>query len=303
MNPFSQINFLIRTTAYIFGSNLQIRLEFKMEENLDKCEKCKKSNTKGPPRRSELKSKLTFLLGIFVGYFLLRSSLFEVLEQNLTQTTTWILFQTNLYNEESECPLHNYDLDEDEEGCREFVDCRMCEDVFEIDIINNEDMNQELFKQKYDRTGRPVLVKNVTNNWKAATEFNFEFFKNLFLELDSPVLLNEDDDCEFLTWDVDFTNVEVQNLQLHSTLQIHAVNSECEKIFREISSVLCRNELISRNFYEKTNCEIDFTKDLNLQLLRNYREINFPKLILNSFLHFHEKSQKKNSSICFNEMP
>ena len=51
------------------------------------------SNKKEP--RSELKSKLTFLLGIFVGYFLLRSSLFEVLEQNLTQTTTWILFQTN----------------------------------------------------------------------------------------------------------------------------------------------------------------------------------------------------------------
>ena len=181
-----------------------------MDVTVDQCEKCKKSNRKEP--RSELKSKLTFLLGIFVGYFLLRSSLFEVLEQNLTQTTTWILFQTNLYNEVSECPLHNYDLDEDEEGCREFVDCKMCEDVFEIDIINNEDMNQELFKQKYDRTGRPVLVKNVTNHWKAATEFNFEFFKNLFLDLDSPVLLNEDDDCEFLTWDVDFANVKVQNL-------------------------------------------------------------------------------------------
>ena len=65
-----------------------------MDVDVDQCEKCKKSNKKEPPLRSELKSKLTFLLGIFVGYFLLRSSLFEVLEQNLTKTTTWILFQT-----------------------------------------------------------------------------------------------------------------------------------------------------------------------------------------------------------------
>ena len=186
-----------------------------MEANIvDKCEKCKKSSSKGSPH-SESKNKVTFLIGIFVGYFLLRSRLFEVLEQNLTQTTTWILVQADLYNEESECPLHNFDLDEDEEGCREFVDCKMCENVFEIDIIKSEDMNRDLFKQRYDRTGRPVLVKNVSKHWKAVTEFNFEFFKNLYLELDSPVLLNENDDCEFLTWDVDFANVKVKKDCIH----------------------------------------------------------------------------------------
>ena len=41
--------------------------------------------------------------------------------------------------------------------CRPLIDCQMCRDVHEIDIISAKEMTQELFIEKYDLSGRPVL--------------------------------------------------------------------------------------------------------------------------------------------------
>ena len=41
--------------------------------------------------------------------------------------------------------------------CRPLIDCQMCRDVHEIDIISADEMTQELFMEKYDLSGRPVL--------------------------------------------------------------------------------------------------------------------------------------------------
>ena len=41
--------------------------------------------------------------------------------------------------------------------CRPLIDCQICRDVHEIDIISAEEMTQELFIEKYDLSGRPVL--------------------------------------------------------------------------------------------------------------------------------------------------
>ena len=45
------------------------------------------------------------------------------------------------------------------------------------------EMNVNIFLEKYAFSGKPIQVKNVTNNWKAMTTFNFEFFRDLYMDL------------------------------------------------------------------------------------------------------------------------
>ena len=95
------------------------------------------------------------------------------------------------------------------EDCRAFINCEMCQHVEAIHIITAEDMTQDLFLEKYENSGQPVLIKNAAKEWPALEKFGFEFFKNLYLNLSSPVLKNEVDECEFLSWDFDFKNILV----------------------------------------------------------------------------------------------
>ena len=40
--------------------------------------------------------------------------------------------------------------------------------------------------------------------------FDFEFFRDLYEDLQSPVLHNEEDDCQFFAWDFqEFENLQV----------------------------------------------------------------------------------------------
>ena len=43
----------------------------------------------------------------------------------------------------------------------------MCSNVTQIDVIDNGNMNVDLFVEKYAYSGKPLLVKNATNNWEA----------------------------------------------------------------------------------------------------------------------------------------
>ena len=95
------------------------------------------------------------------------------------------------------------------EDCRAFINCEMCQNVEAIHIIMAEDLTQNLFLEKYENSGQPVLIKNAAKEWPAMEKFGFEFFKNLYLNLSSPVLKNEVDECEFLSWDFDFKNILV----------------------------------------------------------------------------------------------
>jgi hypothetical protein len=45
----------------------------------------------------------------------------------------------------------------------------MCSNVTQIDVIDGGNMNVDLFVEKYAYSGKPLLVKNATNNWKAMT--------------------------------------------------------------------------------------------------------------------------------------
>ena len=45
--------------------------------------------------------------------------------------------------------------------------------------------------------------------WAAMEAFTFEFFRKLYEDLDSPVLDNEDADCQFFAWDFEeFANMQ-----------------------------------------------------------------------------------------------
>ena len=64
--------------------------------------------------------------------------------------------------------------------------------------------------EKYAYSGRPLLVKNATYDWKAMNSFNFEFFRDLYEDLQSPVLDNEEEGCQFFAWNFkEFKNLQV----------------------------------------------------------------------------------------------
>ena len=145
--------------------------------------------------------KLTFMLGIFVGFFVLRH---QVITEFYMWTKNNILgFEIDLF--ENCIVMREYD------DCRPFINCDMCHDIYEIDIIDNQDMTQELFSKKYETSGRPVLIRNAAKKWPALEKFGFQFLKDLNHNSSSiPVLRNEDEDeCGFLSWDFDFKNVQV----------------------------------------------------------------------------------------------
>ena len=54
-----------------------------------------------------------------------------------------------------------------------------------IDVIDIENLNVDVFMDKYVNTGKPLVVKNVTSQWKAMDAFNFKFFQNLYRSLEN----------------------------------------------------------------------------------------------------------------------
>ena len=94
--------------------------------------------------------------------------------------------------------------------CRPLIECKMCSNVSQIDVIDVNDINTDIFVEKYAYTGRPLLVKNATYDWKAMNSFNFEFFRGLYEDLQSPVLDNEEEGCQFFAWNFkEFKNLQV----------------------------------------------------------------------------------------------
>ena len=53
----------------------------------------------------------------------------------------------------------------------------MCSNVTQIDVIDGGNMNVDLFVEKYAYSGKPLLVKNATNNWKAMTTVRIMSFR------------------------------------------------------------------------------------------------------------------------------
>ncbi|XP_044747446.1 F-box protein At5g06550 [Coccinella septempunctata] len=79
--------------------------------------------------------------------------------------------------------------------------CEICEDVDEIEKINN--VSSEHFEWRYVRNSRPVLVKDATKTWKAMQAFDFEFFKDLY----GPIGDDDDPTCQFFPYKTEFKSL------------------------------------------------------------------------------------------------
>ena len=112
-------------------------------------------------------------------------------------------------NHEENCILH-YKENGEIEYCSPMIDCNICSNVTQIDVIDTKDMNTKLFIEKYALSGQPVLIKNAAKDWKAREFFDLDYFRKIHLDLDSPVLRNENKNCPMLAWNVpEFPNVKV----------------------------------------------------------------------------------------------
>ena len=158
---------------------------------------------------SKFCQNLTFLFGVLVGFLLYKINDHGHILPVLNDFNLITPEPNQSDSENTPCPIHSFDLDENSETCRDLIDCKMCEDIYEIDEIHIDNLTQELFAKHYDSSGRPVLIKDAVQHWQAMTKFNFEFFQDLYLTIQSPVLSNEDPDCEFLNWSPDFETLQV----------------------------------------------------------------------------------------------
>ena len=49
--------------------------------------------------------------------------------------------------------------------------CKKCVNVSEIDVIDVPYLNLDIFMEKFVFSGKPLVVKNATNHWKAMNSF------------------------------------------------------------------------------------------------------------------------------------
>ena len=87
----------------------------------------------------------------------------------------------------------------------------ICEGMEEIPRMDN--ISPKDFMEKYAFSGRPLILRNVTNGWRAFDTFSFSFFKQVFQphaeNLAALLLLDNKlaDDCPFYRYRTEFKNL------------------------------------------------------------------------------------------------
>lgn len=98
---------------------------------------------------------------------------------------------------------------------RPFDSCDMCSNLTQIERVRN--LSKEDFLRKYAYTGVPVIVTDAIKNWSALRVLNFDFLRNLYLdieeknELDRKHNRKEQDDgrlsCQFFGYKTKFQSL------------------------------------------------------------------------------------------------
>ena len=126
----------------------------------------------------EITHKFMFLFGVFFGIVVLRHQFL----QHLTESAGNLL-RGYEYDWEDDCIIRRKPKDGRIESCRPRLDCGFCQSVDQIDVYPSRQMTQDLFMEKYANSGRPLLVTKATEEWLAMDVFNFDFFRDLYLDL------------------------------------------------------------------------------------------------------------------------
>lgn len=145
--------------------------------------------------RFEISVKSALLLGMVIGLAILR---WELWDSALKHGE--VIFRGYEYDSDRDC-VKLYKKNGQFDYCRPLVNCQMCENVTHIHEIPNDEMDPDIFENVYAFTGQPLIVRNVTQDWKAMTAFDFKFFMEIYDRLNSPVLYNSEPDCQFFSWD------------------------------------------------------------------------------------------------------
>ena len=82
------------------------------------------------------------------------------------------------------------------------VNCSVCKEVHKIDRVSS--LSKDEFLGKYAYTARPVVITDGTKGWTASQYFSFNYFKSIYSP-DSPVIISEDDKCQFFPYQSGFT--------------------------------------------------------------------------------------------------
>lgn len=85
------------------------------------------------------------------------------------------------------------------------VDCNICKNISKVDRVKA--ITREEFLEKYAYTARPVVIEDGMQNWTAQQYFSFDFFKKVY-KPDSPVLKNQDSQCQFFPYNTKFQSLE-----------------------------------------------------------------------------------------------
>lgn len=89
------------------------------------------------------------------------------------------------------------------EATRPVSNCDFCINITKALILPN--LTREEFAP-YAYSSRPIIIKNAVQHWPAMTVFTYEFFKNLYENIEG-AYESVDDGCQFLHFQSDFVTI------------------------------------------------------------------------------------------------
>ena len=110
------------------------------------------------------------------------------------------------YDEASPCLVENSIFIM--EAARPIANCKMCEGLTEVPKVSN--LTAEKFVNEYAYSGRPLVVKDATENWTAVEVFSFKYFQEIYGD---KALNVTEDECQFFPYKTEFHTLrEVFNM-------------------------------------------------------------------------------------------
>lgn len=79
--------------------------------------------------------------------------------------------------------------------CRIPADCSVCSGVNQIDELHISNISIQNFVEKYSYTGRPLVVRNASLQWRAMTDLDYYWLKEQYLR--DPKVMDLNEDCWF----------------------------------------------------------------------------------------------------------
>ncbi|KAL4240206.1 hypothetical protein ACF0H5_001000 [Mactra antiquata] len=84
---------------------------------------------------------------------------------------------------------------------RPLAQCDFCIGLKSVPVEHN--ISNDDFVKKYAYGSIPVLIKDATSNWTAMSSFSFDFFKDLYVNTDDALSI-QDAECQFFPYNTDF---------------------------------------------------------------------------------------------------